>query len=125
MIDHVGILVADLARSKRLYTQGLVAIEFGFVMEHEISGAGFGPAGRPIFWIKQGEVHTRTHIAFRVDDKATVDAFHAAFLRAGARDDGPPGFRPEYYDGYYGAFVRDLDGHSIEAVCHGAPRDQT
>ena len=45
-----------------------------------------------------------------------VDAFHAKAVALGAKDDGAPGPRPEYDTGYYAAFVRDLDGHKIEAM---------
>ncbi|MGH6918067.1 MAG: VOC family protein, partial [Geminicoccaceae bacterium] len=62
----------------------------------------------------------RLHIAFRARDRATVRAFHAAAIKAGARDNGSPGLRPEYHPSYYGAFVIDPDGHNLEAVCHDA-----
>ena len=52
--------------------------------------------------------------------RADVDAFYRAALAAGGVDNGPPGLRPQYHPGYYGAFVRDPDGHNVEAVCHGA-----
>ena len=58
------------------------------------------------------------HICFRAPDRAAVDAFHAAALVHGGRDDGPPGLRTNYHSDYYGAFVLDPDGHRIEAVCH-------
>jgi catechol 2,3-dioxygenase-like lactoylglutathione lyase family enzyme len=47
-----------------------------------------------------------------------VDAFHAAGLAAGGRDNGPPGVRPQYHQDYYGAFVLDPDGNNLEAACH-------
>jgi hypothetical protein len=56
------------------------------------------------------------HIAFAAQNKKNVDAFHAAALRAGAKDEGAPGPRPEYTENYYGAFVRDPYGNKIEAV---------
>jgi hypothetical protein len=51
-----------------------------------------------------------------------VDDFYAVAMAAGASDNGPPGLRPHYHPNYYGAFVFDLDGHNIEAVCHEAGR---
>lgn len=63
-------------------------------------------------------VPTPTHIAFRAPNRAAVDAFHAAALAAGGKDNGPPGLRPHHHPGYYGAFVLDPDGYNIEAVCH-------
>ena len=59
-----------------------------------------------------------THLCFRAPNRAAVDAFHAAALATGGRDDGSPGLRPRYHANYYGAFVLDPDGHRIEAVCH-------
>ena len=58
------------------------------------------------------------HLCFRAPDRAAVNAFHAAALAAGGRDDGAPGLRPHYHADYYGGFVLDPDGHRIEAVCH-------
>jgi catechol 2,3-dioxygenase-like lactoylglutathione lyase family enzyme len=63
-------------------------------------------------------VKGRLHIAFAADDRATVDAFHATALAAGATDNGAPGPREIYHPDYYGAYVLDPDGHNIEAVCH-------
>jgi predicted lactoylglutathione lyase len=60
------------------------------------------------------------HIAFTAQTRAEVDAFYHAALEAGATDNGHPGLRPQYHPQYYGAFVLDLDGHNIEAVCHAA-----
>ena len=59
-----------------------------------------------------------THVAFLAESRAKVDAFHAAALGAGGRDNGAPGQRPQYHRDYYGAFVLDPDGHNVEAVCH-------
>jgi len=61
------------------------------------------------------------HICFRAPDRAAVDAFHAAALATGGRDDGPPGLRPVYHPDYFAAFVLDPDGHRIEAVCLAPP----
>lgn len=58
------------------------------------------------------------HVAFRATSRAAVDAFYAAAIAAGGRDNGPPGLRPRYHADYYGAFVLDPDGHNVEAVCH-------
>ena len=81
--------------------------------------AGFGVAPKPDFWIAAGQPNVPPiHIAFRVETRAEVDAFHAAALAAGGSDNGGPGLRPRYHADYFGAFVRDPDGHNIEAVCH-------
>ena len=82
---------------------------------------GFGEGQKPFFWIAtgRGAPQTGVHVAFAVADRATVDAFHAAALAAGATDNGPPGVRELYHPTYYGAYVLDPDGNNVEAVCHG------
>ncbi|MBD9468026.1 VOC family protein [Pseudoxanthomonas sp. PXM01] len=126
MIDHLGIEVADYARSRAFYQDVLATLGHGVVMEvtREMTGGyegcGFGPPGRPHFWVGKdsGEPGRGAHIAFTAQNRAQVDAFHAAALAAGARDNGAPGLRPHYHANYYGAFAIDPDGHNIEAVCH-------
>jgi catechol 2,3-dioxygenase-like lactoylglutathione lyase family enzyme len=137
VLDHVGIHVADLARSSRFYTGALGALGHALVMSLDGSAIGmpsqhgFGRDGKPSFWIIEAaarggpDVHGNpvgqgSHIAFTAPDRAAVDAFHAAAIAAGGRDNGPPGLRPHYHPAYYGAFVLDLDGNNIEAVCHVA-----
>lgn len=61
---------------------------------------------------------TGVHIAFAARSRDEVDAFHRAAIEHGATDIGKPGIRSEYTDGYYGAFVLDLDGNNVEAVFH-------
>lgn len=120
MLDHIGIRVSDYDRSRRFYSAALAPLGYKLLFEHPIFGAGFGRAGKPDFWIKQGTPCPSLHVAFASDDRATVDAFHEAALAAGGRDNGRPGLRSEYHPVYYGAFVLDPDGHNIEAVCHKA-----
>src|SRR5512142_2184819 len=127
MIDHLTLRVRDYERSKAFYTRALAPLGYAVVMELEVPGlgmlCGIGPAGKPALWLAREEERHRSptgiHIAFTAPDTAAVDAFHAAALAAGARDDGPPGLRPHYHPGYYGAFVIDPDGQHIEAVTHG------
>lgn len=118
MLDHLGIKVADVAASKKFYTEALQPLGYILMMEHDISGAGFGRDGKPDFWISLGEPSGPIHVAFASPNRNTVDLFYAAALSAGGIDNGPPGLRPEYHPGYYGAFVIDPNGHNIEAVCH-------
>jgi catechol 2,3-dioxygenase-like lactoylglutathione lyase family enzyme len=83
--------------------------------------AGVGGFGReaPQSWIAAGsEPQTGIHVAFAAADRAAVDAFYAAALTAGGRDNGPPGPRPIYHEHYYGTYVLDPDGNNAEAVCH-------
>jgi catechol 2,3-dioxygenase-like lactoylglutathione lyase family enzyme len=119
VLDHVGLPVSDLGRSKRFYAEALSSLGYELIMEHHISGAGFGRSGKPDFWIRQGAPGSAVHVAFAAADRATVDAFHEAAVVAGGRNNGGAGIRPEYHPTYYGAFVLDPDGNNIEAVCHG------
>lgn len=122
MIDHVGFKVSDLERSKAFYLLALAPLGYRILMDHSISGVGFGTNHKPFFWISQGKAQKGLHIALAADDPATVDAFYREALAAGGVDNGAPGPRPEYHPGYYGAFVLDPDGHNIEAVCHSWKR---
>ena len=118
IIDHVGIAVADLARSKAFYGKALAPLGIGLIMEVE-GAAGFGREGKPEFWFGQETgPKTRSHVAFLAASREDVRRFHEAALAAGGTDNGAPGLRPHYHASYYGAFVLDPDGHNIEAVCH-------
>jgi catechol 2,3-dioxygenase-like lactoylglutathione lyase family enzyme len=118
MIDHTGVTVTDVAKSKAFYRAALAPLGYSQLMEWELF-AGFGVPPKPDFWIGQGVANEpHVHVAFRADTRGQVDAFHRAALAAGGRDNGPPGLRPHYHENYYGAFVLDPDGHNIEAVCH-------
>jgi catechol 2,3-dioxygenase-like lactoylglutathione lyase family enzyme len=120
VLDHVGLRVADPDASRRFFEAALAPLGFAVVMEVPgMPGAGFGLAGRPSFWVTPGERPSGPlHIAFHAADRARVDAFHAAALAAGGTDNGAPGLRPHYHPNYYAAFVLDLDGNNVEAVCH-------
>ena len=117
MIDHIGIQVADLDTSVAFYTKALAPLGYALVMRAE-QFAGFGAAGKPDFWIGAGKPTDRIHVAFRAKGRSDVRAFYAAAMAAGGTDNGPPGVREIYHPSYYGAFVRDPDGHNVEAVCH-------
>jgi catechol 2,3-dioxygenase-like lactoylglutathione lyase family enzyme len=119
MIDHTGVVVSDLQKSRKFYEQALAPL--GYAMLFEVPGGvgiGFGEPPKPDFWVGRGTPKVSQHIAFRANSRAVVDAFYKAALAAGGTDNGPPGPRPLYHANYYGAFVLDLDGHNIEAVCH-------
>jgi catechol 2,3-dioxygenase-like lactoylglutathione lyase family enzyme len=120
MFDHVGLNVRDYAASRSFYEQALAPLGYRVVMAFdEWKAAGFGTEEKPEFWISQREPYgTGSHVAFAASDRETVDAFHAAALAAGGRDNGEPGPREHYHPGYYGAFVLDADGNNVEAVCH-------
>jgi catechol 2,3-dioxygenase-like lactoylglutathione lyase family enzyme len=128
-LDHIGINATDYERSKAFYGKALAPLGITLAMEYG-KAAGFGRDRKPEFWIGQGQTSfqkpeqlahiTPVHVAFTARSRAEVDAFHAAALAAGGRDNGKPGLRPEYHPGYYGAFVLDPDGHNVEAVTHTA-----
>ena len=118
MIDHTGVAVTDIAKSKAFYRAALAPLGYALIMEWE-QYAGFGVPPKPDFWIGEGKPNTPPlHVAFRAEDRHQVAAFYTAALAAGGRDNGAPGLRPHYHADYYGAFVLDPDGHNIEAVCH-------
>ena len=120
MFDHVGLNVQDYAASRDFYERALAPLGYRVVMAFdEWKSCGFGTDEKPTFWISEREPGTTgTHVAFTVADRTTVDAFHEAALDAGGIDNGRPGIREHYHPTYYGAFVHDLDGNNIEAVCH-------
>jgi catechol 2,3-dioxygenase-like lactoylglutathione lyase family enzyme len=124
-IDHIGIGVSDYERAKAFYAAALKPLRFTVIMEFppEVTGgfqtAGLGADGKPFFWITaSGKTAPHLHVAFRAETREQVDQFHAAALAAGGTDNGGPGLREIYHPNYYGAFVRDPEGHNIEAVCH-------
>ena len=126
MIDHMGIAVSDIERSRKFYEAALGALGMSVNMEvgpdqTESGGTalGFGARDEKIFWIADQERPGEgTHVAFRVERREQVDAFHAAGVKAGGRDNGAPGLRPHYGLNYYAAFICDPDGANIEAVCY-------
>lgn len=126
MIDHTGIGVADVARSAAFYDPVLGALGLRRVMqlpsEDGSDAVGYG-VDYPVFWIDKFHPHSvRQHTAFAAKNRAEVDAFHAAAMKAGGRDNGAPGLRDTaqgYPPGYYAAFVLDPDGNNMEAVFRG------
>ena len=119
LIDHIQLVVRDLAASRTFYAAVLGAV-----------GAEIGGEGETFFWADElfvssadseaavGKLTGRHHLAFQAKDRAAVEAFHRAGLDAGGKDNGAPGERP-YHPGYYAAFLLDPDGNNIEAVFHG------
>lgn len=138
MLDHIGLTVKDFEASKAFYDAALAPLGIEVVMRvtpDQTGGSshvGYGPsvdrrdiqAGKPSFWIGDAP-STATgsmHVAFLAANRSQVDAFHAAALAAGGRDNGAPGLRPHYHPGYYGAFVISPEGVNVEAVFHGGPQ---
>lgn len=125
MIDHIALDVSDIGRSRAFYTAALAPLGFRIIAEETSADATVVMFGvdQPEFVIADKERPGEgNHVAFRAESRAQVDDFHAAALEAGGRDNGAPGLRENYGPSYYAAFVLDLDGFNIEAVCH-APED--
>ncbi len=126
MISHLSLGVRDLAASTALYDACLDAL--GYVRLYSTEGvSGYGPTGGDasldLFQLGAEDGPPRIpgfHLAFEAPSRAAVDVFHQTAIAAGGTDSGPPGLRPHYGDGYYAAFVLDLDGHKLEAVHHPA-----
>jgi catechol 2,3-dioxygenase-like lactoylglutathione lyase family enzyme len=119
VLDHVGLDVSDYGASRAFYESALAPLGMTLVMEPVADVGGFG-RDFPFFWIAKRDrgPDSGVHVAFRAPDRETVDAFHAAAVAAGGKDNGAPGVREIYHPDYYGAFVLDPDGNNIEAVCH-------
>ena len=124
-VDHLWIRVADVAASRAFYDAVAPHAPFRRATDTaaRVSYVRDGPdadGGGTFSLVADGRPRTSdVHVAFLAPDRATVDAFHAAAVAAGHRDNGAPGVRPEYAPDYYGAFVLDPDGHNVESVRHG------
>lgn len=122
MLDHLSFGVRELTRAIAFYDAALAPLGVARVWTKE-TAVGYGPPGGDD---KLALKLTRApkvpgegfHLAFTAKERAAVDAFHHAALRAGGVDVGAPGLRPQYGPGYYAAFVDDPDGHRLEAVFH-------
>ena len=125
MLDHIGIQVQDVEQSLAFYLSTFGPIGMREAMRFPVGGSFVvglaGPGGPPDFWlVPPGGPETRElHVAFRAPDRNAVDAVHAAAVAAGAEVLHAPREWPEYHPGYYGVFLRDPDGHNVEAVHHG------
>jgi catechol 2,3-dioxygenase-like lactoylglutathione lyase family enzyme len=124
MIDHLGVQVANVEASLAFYLQTFAAIGLREAMRFPV-GDSFvvglsGADGIPGFWLSPaaGPETRELHVAFTAQDRAAVDAVHEAALAAGTEVLHAPREWPEYHPGYYGVFLRDPDGHNVEAVCH-------
>ena len=121
ILSHVSIGTNDYARAKAFYDAVLATLQIGVVMEHAGIAVAYGRAF-PEFWVGlphdggQAAVGNGSHFGFLATSRDQVDAFHARALEMGGQSDGAPGLRELYGPQYYGAFVRDLDGHKIEAM---------
>ena len=125
MLDHVGVQVADVEAAAAFYARAFGPIGLREVLRFPVrdsSVVGFaGPDGKPDFFLSPAlrPDDRELHIAFVAAGRAEVDAVHAAAVEAGFEVLHAAREWPEYHEGYYGVFLRDLDGHNVEAVHHG------
>lgn len=128
MIDHLSTYTTRFEAAKKFYDATLGALGYGVVVEMVTTWdaafptarvAAYGPPGKPTVWLIEKKVPSgKHHTGFSAASRAAVDAFHRAGLQAGGTDDGAPGPRPHYGPTYFGAFLLDPDGNSVEAVTH-------
>lgn len=120
IMSHVSIGVSDMRKAAAFYDAVLATLGAKRVFEHGEDAVAYGKMF-PEFWVQKPldgappSTGNGTHFGFFANSRAEVDAFYKTAIDAGASPDGPPGLRPDYGPQYYGCFVRDLDGHKIEA----------
>jgi len=127
MLHHLSLGALDIDRAARFYDAVLAPLGYVRVWSdlrpgEDEQAVGYGPPGSgDKLCIKQVTAPVPVipgfHLAFAAESRSAVQAFHAAALAAGGRDNGPPGLRPDYGEHYYAAFVVDPEGHRLEAVC--------
>jgi catechol 2,3-dioxygenase-like lactoylglutathione lyase family enzyme len=121
MIAHLSIGVANLAVARRFYDAALLPLGYSCKYPSD-DGAGYS-AESADFWLNQtsspvpADPKSGLHICFAAPSREAVDAFYAAGMVAGGKDNGKPGLRPDYGPTYYAAFIVDPDGYRIEAHC--------
>lgn len=125
MFSHVMLGSNDVAAAQAFYAAVLAPLGLKAVAKGE-GHAAFAASRDSMswFWVatpydeKAASVGNGTHVAFNAPSRDAVDRFYKVALAAGGLDEGAPGLRPQYSETYYGAYVRDLDGNKIQAVCH-------
>jgi predicted lactoylglutathione lyase len=116
MIAHAMLPVGDYEKGKAFYKQVLQPLGYTMNMDHpEWKAGGYNDGKNTDFWIAEKKAPAE-HVAFEAKNKEAVDGFYQAGLAAGGTDNGAPGYRKEYWPGYYAAFIHDLDGNNVEAV---------
>jgi catechol 2,3-dioxygenase-like lactoylglutathione lyase family enzyme len=120
MIEHVSVPVSNVKTSRAFYTKALKPLGYAPWMEFA-DAVGFVEGGHARLWIGKQKTVVPLHLAFLARSRRAVQAFHAAALKAGGKDNGKPGYR-DYSPDYYAAFIHDPDGHNIEAVWYDPAR---
>lgn len=120
MLDHIGIDVSNLIKSKEFYLPPLKLLGYECIIEYELEKwIGFAIQGEPDFWIHEGiKTIPAVHIAFRASSRILVDKFYETAIAAGGRDNGTPEIR--HKPNNYCAYILDPDGHDIEVMCQEA-----
>ncbi|HKY94408.1 MAG TPA: VOC family protein [Kiloniellales bacterium] len=128
MLSHVTLGSNDMSRARAFYDAVMGTLGYQRLADFGEEGMGYGPPGDPKdrieFWVLKPFNRERAtagngwHVAFLAPTRQAVRDFHATALAEGGRDEGAPGLRPDYHPNYYGAYVRDLDGNKLQAVCH-------
>jgi catechol 2,3-dioxygenase-like lactoylglutathione lyase family enzyme len=117
MIAHATLPVSNYEKAKGFYKKSLAPLGYEFTEDHpEWKAGGYKEGGNTSFWIGEKNPLTPGHVAFEAKNKEAVDSFYKEALAAGGKDNGAPGYRKEYWPGYYAAFVHDGDGNNVEAV---------
>jgi predicted lactoylglutathione lyase len=120
IFNHVQIKVKDLKTSRKFYDAIMSVLEYPIVLDIKDVVVGYGTSVYDMFEIRQFDAKSllskSVHLAFNASSRKNVDVFYRVALENGANCNGKPGFRPEYEEGYYAAFIIDPDGHNIEAV---------
>ena len=117
MIAHATLAVSDYEKAKGFYRKALAPAGYMLAQDHpEWKAGGFMEGGQTSFWIGQKDEVAPSHIAFEVKNKNAVDDFYNEALAAGGKDNGAPGYRRDYWPGYYAAFVLDGDGNNLVIV---------
>ena len=116
VIDHTAVNITDQEAAKSFYSKALEPLGYSLVFEQG-EFLGYADAAGLSLGVVRRDPVGGAHVAFACDDRATVDAFYAGAMAAGATDNGAPGLRTHYHENYYAAFVHDADGNNIEAVC--------
>jgi catechol 2,3-dioxygenase-like lactoylglutathione lyase family enzyme len=118
-LDHINIYVSDVNRSRAFYIATLGPFGYELNRDYGEYAVGLGRVNyAELALVRTTEAVQPIHLAYRVEDRAEVHRFYELAIRAGAKDNGLPGLRPDYHANYYAAFVRDPDGHNLEVVCH-------
>ncbi len=127
MIEHVSVPVGDFERAKAFYNVALKPLGYTLYRDYSPNAAGYLEGESTSLWIARKEEKVQPmHVALRGESKEAIQKFYDEALAAGGTDNGGPGFRTEYGDDYYAAFVLDPDGNNIEACFFGekAPKKE-